>query len=119
MAHRNSQKATRPLIKNFSEYQKIMAHMDAMLLDYLTHSQLPTRCKSLISMHLSQGAEASGLVHIRGDLFHGYEMVGEYPTQEVWVLPITVENHSLLAVWAVENDKYYLQDTSMRFRKIA
>lgn len=112
------QSATRPLITNVEEYQNIMAHMPAMLLDYLTHSQLPNPCKSNLAMQLSNGADAAGLVEVQNALFHGYQMVGEVPTIEVWVLPVMIENHSLLAVWAVEADKYYLQDEPLRIRSI-
>ena len=118
MGQKNFQRATRPLIKNVNEYSKIMVHMPAMLLDYLTHSQLPNPCKSMLAMQLSSGVDVAGLVEVQDDLYHGFEMVGEVPTIEVWVLPIKIENHPLLAIWAVEADKYYLQDERMRIRRI-
>ena len=119
MAHRNYQRATRPLIRNVEEYSKMMSNMNAMMLDYLTYSQVPSYTKEVISRHLSLGADTSGLIASEGAMFHGYEMVGDTPTIEVWVLPIRIENQPLLAVWAVEADKYYLQDTPLRIRKIA
>lgn len=113
-----SQSATRPLIKSVEQYQQIMAHMPAMLLDYLTHGPLPNPIKSMIAIQISNGADAAGLVEVRSNIHHGYQMVGEVPTIEVWVLPIKIENHSLLAVWSVETDKYYLQDEPLRIRSI-
>ena len=118
MVQKNFQRATRPLITNVEQYQNIMAHMPAMLLDYLTHGSLPNPIKSMIAMQLSNGADAAGLVEVRSNMHHGYEMVGEVPTNEVWVLPLKIENHSLCAVWAVEADKYYLQDEPLRIRSI-
>ena len=119
MAHKSYQRATRPLIRNVEEYSKIMAQMSEMLLDYLTHSSLPTPCKAAISLHLSQGEDASGLVHVDGKLYHGFQMEGECPTIEIWALPIKIENQKLMAVWAVDSDKYYIQDTPIRIRTIA
>ena len=118
MVNKNFLRATRPLIKNITEYNQILSHMPAMLLDYLTYSQLPNQIKSLIAMQFSNGEDASGMVEVENTLFHGYQMVGNVPTIEVWVLPVRIENHSLLAVWAVEADKYYLQDEPLLIRKI-
>jgi len=119
MCKKNLQRATRPLIKDVEEYDNIMKQMSAMLVEYLTHSSLPNPIKSMIALHLSNGEDASGLVKVENALYHGYQMVGETPTIEVWVLPIRIENYPLLAVWAVEADKYYLQDEPLRIRTIA
>ena len=95
----------------------IINRLTAMLLDYLTLSELPSNVKNRIADHLRYDNNASGWVHA-GKLRHCYQMEGGYPRLEIWVLPIFVEKYPLLAIWAADSDKYYIQDTKIQIRDI-
>ena len=90
------------------KYLEFMEKMPGMLLDYVTHCNLPSRLKSMIAMHLS----------VRNDV-SGYQVSGSGAGSEVWIMPIWVGGKALLAVHQIDSNKMYIQDTPLQIREIA
>ena len=104
---------------NVLKYLDFIEKMPALLLDYITHSNIPSRIKQTIAMHLACGEDILGLVNVKERIRHGYQVIGNASSAELWVMQITVEGKSLLVIHNVDTDKMYLQDTPLRFREIA
>lgn len=102
-----------------SKYLDFIEKLPALLLDYITHSNIPSRIKQTIAMHLSCGDDVSCLVKMKERIRHGYQAIGDKSGAELWVMPITVEGKSLLVIHNVDTDKMYIQDTPLRFNEIA
>ncbi len=102
-----------------SKYLDFIEKLPALLLDYITHSNIPSRIKQTIAMHLACGEDILGLVNVKEHIRHGYQVIGNASSAELWVMQITVEGKSLLVIHNVDTDKMYLQDTPLRFREIA
>ena len=105
--------------RKVEKYLEFMERMPALLLDYITHCNMPSRIKQVIAMHLACGDDVSCLVKMKERIHHGYQTNGNTSGAELWVMPITVEGKSLLVIHNVDTDKMYLQDTPLRFREIA
>lgn len=101
------------------KYLEFMEKMPGMLLDYVTHCNLPSRLKSMIAMHLSVGNDVSCLVKLKDRIVHGYQVSGNTASSEVWIMPIWVGGKALLAVHQVDSNKMYIQDTPLQIREIA
>lgn len=101
------------------KYLEFMEKMPGMLLDYVTHCNLPSRLKSMIAMHLSVGNDVSCLVKLKDRIVHGYQVSGSTAGSEVWIMPIWVGGKALLAVHLVDSNKMYIQDTPLQIREIA
>ena len=101
------------------KYLEFMEKMPGMLLDYVTHRNLPSPLKSMVAMHLSVGNDVSCLVKMKDRIVHGYQVFGSITGFEVWVMPIWVGGKSLLAVHQVDSNKMYIQDTPLQIREIA
>ena len=116
---RTNKNESKRVSANIDKYLDFMERMPGMLLDYLTHNSQTSRLKTIIGMHLSSGKGISDLVKQDGRIVHGYSVSGNILSDEVWVMPITIDKTSLLAVYQVENKKMYIQDTPLRVREIA
>ena len=101
------------------KYLDFIEKLPDLLLDYITHCNMPSRIKQVIAMHLACGDDVSCLVKMKERIRHGYQTNGNTSGAELWVMQITVEGKSLLVIHNVDTDKMYLQDTPLRFREIA
>lgn len=101
------------------KYLEFMERMPALLLDYITHCNMPSRIKQVIAMHLACGDDVSCLVKMKERIRHGYQIIGAASGAELWVMPIHVEGKSLLVIHNVDTDKMYIQDTPLQFAEIA
>lgn len=105
--------------RKVEKYLEFMERMPALLLDYITHCNMPSRIKQVIAMHLACGDDVSCLVKMKERIRHGYQIIGAASGAELWVMPIQVEGKSLLVIHNVDTDKMYIQDTPLQFKEIA
>ena len=104
--------------RKVEKYLEFMERMPALLLDYITHCNMPSRIKQVIAMHLACGDDVSCLVKMKERIRHGYQTNGNTSGAELWVMPITVEDKSLLVVHNVDTDKMYIQDYPLQLKEI-